>query len=105
MATTPRNEDRSSQNREHTLGVTIGLREIYDKVADIAGQITQLAMLVTTLQTGQQSNAQDVSNLENRVRTLEQKPVVTPTAMWTALGVLATAAGVVVVIIFGILDK
>jgi hypothetical protein len=86
------------------MGVTIGLREIYDKVADIAGQITQLAMLVTTLQTGQQSNAREVSSLETRVRTLEQKPVVTPAAMWTAIGVLATVAGVIAAVIIGILN-
>lgn len=86
------------------MGVTIGLREIYDKVADIAGRITQLTMLVTTLQSTQQSGKLEVDDIETRVRTLEQRPVVTPAAMWTAIGVLATVAGVIAAVIIGILN-
>lgn len=103
MATTPRNEDRSS-HQEQSLGVTIGLREIYDKVADIAGRITQLSVLVTTVQSAQQLDKREVDDIETRVRTLEQRHVVTPAAMWTAIGVLATVAGVVAAVIIGVLN-
>lgn len=93
MAVQPRNEDRSSP------GVTIGLREIYDKVADVAGQITHLAAVFAALQTTQQTTATDTSELEVRVRFLEMRAVVTPRAMWTAIGVLAGVVSAVVAVI------
>lgn len=105
MTTTPRNEDRSSTSSDNSLGVTIGLREIYDKVADIAGRITQLTMQVMTLQTNQVSSTTEVDGIETRVRALEQRSVVTPAAMWTALGVITAVAGVIVAVIFGVLSS
>jgi len=98
VATTPRDEDRSSH------GVTIGLREIYDQVVHIAAQITHLAQLVATLESRQHDTATDTADVERRVRELEKRPVVTPTAMWTAIGVLTTVVGVVVTIIIAIVN-
>lgn len=90
---TPRSDDQS------TPGVVIGLREIYDKVADLSAAITHLTGVVSALEVSQRSNGASTDGLEQRVRTLEQKPVVTPAAMWTAIGVLASVAGVLVALI------
>lgn len=81
------------------IGITIGLREIYDKVAELSAAITHLTGVVAALEVTQRNAGHDADGLESRVRQLEQKPVVTPAAMWTAIGVLATVAGVLVTII------
>jgi len=98
VATTPQSGNRSSP------GVTIGLREIYDQVVGVVAQLTHLSMLVTALESRHTATTNTTSDLETRVRHLEARPVVTPAAMWTALGVLLTAAGVIVTLVFGILN-
>lgn len=99
MATPSRDEDRSSH------GVTIGLREIYDQVVHVAAQLTHLAQLVATIESRQHDANTEADDLEERVRHLEQKPVVTPAAMWTALGVLVGAAGVIATIFIALIGK
>lgn len=86
-------------DREASIGVTIGLREIYDKVADIGAAITHLTGVVAALEVSQRNASTDATGLDQRLRTLEQRHVVTPAAMWTAIGVLASVAGVLVAIL------
>jgi len=86
----PRDEDRS------VTGVVIGVREIYDKVAELSAAITHLTGVVAALEVSQNNTHTGTNGLEQRLRVLEQKPVVTPAAMWTAIGVLASVAGVLV---------
>lgn len=83
----------SNNGDQHAgIGVTIGLREIYDKVADLSAAITHLTGVVAALEVTQRNTNTDADGLESRVRQLEQKPVVTPAAMWTAIGILAAVA-------------
>jgi hypothetical protein len=89
----------SGRDDRHAIGITIGLREIYDKVAELSAAITHLTGVVAALEVTQRNVSSDADGLEARVRQLEQKPVVTPAAMWTAIGVLASVAGVLVAIL------
>lgn len=88
-----------NRDREASIGVTIGLREIYDKVAELGAAITHLTGVVAALEVSQRSANVDADGIEARVRVLEQRPVVTPAAMWTAIGVLASVAGVLVAVL------
>lgn len=84
-------EDRSS--------VAIGLREIYDKACEAVASIAHLSSQVSGIKEDQVAIQSAAVDLEKRVRALEQRPVVTPMAMWSAIGVLATVAGALVALI------
>lgn len=89
----------SGRDDRRAIGITIGLREIYDKVAELSAAITHLTGVVAALEVTQRNAGSEADGIEARVRQLEQKPVVTPAAMWTAIGVLATVAGVIVTLL------
>ncbi len=86
--------------------LTIGLRDVYDQIQVISAGYTALsAKLDTALisQTmAQQTIAQqladirhDINDHEMRMRSQEAKPVISPRAMWTAVGVLIAGLGLV----------
>lgn len=89
----------SNGDQDRTIGVTIGLREIYDKVADLSAAITHLTSVVAALEVTQKDTHTSADGLEARLRNLEQKPVVTPANMWAAISVLATVAGVIIALL------
>lgn len=61
--------------------------------------ITHLTGVVSAIESRQSHSSTEANELEERVRMLEQRAVVTPAAMWSAIGVLATVAGVFVAIL------
>jgi hypothetical protein len=91
--TVPRSEDHAEY------GVTIGLREIYDQVRDAVSGIANLSRQIDDMKGDQTTTTTAATDLEKRVRALEQKPVVTPASMWSAIGVLCAVVGAVATLI------
>lgn len=102
------------RSQPQTSGVIeIGLRDVYDEVRRVVEGHGELAAKLDTVaslhslrfdtvnrELAAQGNA--LSEHEKRLRAVEIRPVVTPTAMWVALGVLATlaSAGIAIVALF-----
>lgn len=91
--TAPRSEDHAEY------GVTIGLREIYNEVRDVAAKIIGLSSQISDMETGHSNTTAAARDLEARVRELEKRHVVTPASMWSAIGVLCAVIGAVATII------
>lgn len=85
--------------------VTIGLRDVYNEIQTLSHGYTRLegkldtALSVQTIHLN--SIGREISDtqtqtreLEVRLRAVERQPVVTPRAVWTAVGVLIAALGV-----------
>lgn len=90
----------ASENGESPdMVVRIGIREIYDSVQGLVQNVGVLSRQIETLNTSLNSNTSETNGLEHRVRSLEVQKVVTPASMWTAIGVLATVAGVIITLI------
>jgi len=79
--------------------VEIGLREIYDKVCATETGVHNLVMKFQDLRGDQIAQQTATEKLEDRIRTIEMRAVVTPAAMWTAIGTLTTIMGVLVAIL------
>ncbi len=88
----------------------IGLRDVYNQMQVISSGYTTLsakldtALIAQTM--AQQSFARemadvrhDINDHEMRMRTVEARPYVSPKSVWSAVGVLIAAMGLVVAII------
>lgn len=104
--TTP-HEGRSSQRYG---AVEIGLRDVYDEVqkvargyGELAGKldtaVSMYALRFDAVNRELAETGKEISDHELRLRAVEQRPVVTPRAMWAAIGVLTGIVSVALAII------
>lgn len=66
---------------------------------DVWASLNELKGLVAPLAAANADHSRRLDDHEKRMRAIELRPVITPTAVWTALGVLLTAVAVGVAII------
>lgn len=106
----PSNEGRSQYAATHGGIVEIDLRDVYNEVRRIAEGYGELSGKLDTAMSMQAmrfdavgrelaSNTQQHTDYELRLRSLEQRPVVTPKAMWTAIGSLTGLVSVAIAIV------
>lgn len=81
------------------IAIRIGIREIYEQVMGVVRGVDSIQRQIESLRDTTNGNGQKTTDLEARLRALEVQKVVTPGSMWTAIGVLATVAGVLVTVI------
>lgn len=93
--------------------VVITPSQIYEKMESIRDEVRHLSSVVdpalNEVRTGIAANATRIEQiraerveqftaLELRVRNMETRPVVTPSRMWSAIGILAAVASALVVV-------
>jgi len=90
--------------------VEIGLRDVYDEVqkvargyGELAGKldtaVSMYALRFDAVNRELAETGKEISDHELRLRAVEQRPVVTPRAMWAAIGVLTGIVSVALAII------
>lgn len=90
--------------------VEIGLRDVYEEVRKVASGYGELAGKLDTAMSmhairfdavGRELGDinRELTDHELRVRAIEQRPVVTPKAMWTALGAFTGLVSVAIAIV------
>lgn len=100
----------TEQQQSGGQSISIGLRDVYDSVQDLAKSYTALSAKIDTAlisQTmSQQSIAQtladmrhDLNDHEARLRVQEGRAFITPKSMWTAIAVLIAALSAIIGII------
>lgn len=95
-----------NNSREETeSGVRVSMREIYDNVRDLLRNVDLVSRQIDMLTNNFNTATQSATTLETRIRALETQKVVTPASMWTAIGVLASVAGVLVAVIMLALQR
>jgi hypothetical protein len=91
----------------------IGLRDLYAQLQAIDRSVTTLSAQVQMATQQQNQNAasvaqqladirHDQNDHEARLRFIESKPVVTPKAMWAAIGILAPIVSAIITIIIAL---